>query len=165
MEKIMNELFGNANGKLLTKYFNIIIDYQKKNNISCQCLINTCFYIYCLNHINELIGNKQDINAIPVIALENNNNKLSKIYIHVVIKINDIIIDPSYETYLNVKYYENIDNIKNFLSLNMSKQEIKKHFIEFKEITDKINCGSYIVPDQKYFNDLSNYINTNHYKY
>ena len=165
---IMIQLFGHSLGNLLIKYFNVIIDYQKINKIISRCVTNTDLFILLLNHVNKLTGNKYNISAIPVIALEKikDNKTTIKNYIHVVIKINDnIIIDPSYETYLKVSYYEKISETKNIVSSNMSKSDIIKHFLEFKEITDKMNDGYSIIPDQTYYDNLKNYINTNNDKY
>lgn len=167
--ELINNLYEHFNekaAKLLFKYFNIIIDYQKLNNITCQCVANTTtFYLY-LSHINNMLKLNKNIKIIPVIAIQDKKeNLIKKCYIHVVIKLEDIIIDPSYETYLNVKYYENINNVPKMTHLNISDKDLFNNFMELYEITNNINNGILILPDHTYFDNLSNYIADNNYKY
>ena len=83
-------------------------DYQKQNDIKAQCFTN-CQYLYdnlkALNTNNEIeikpviAVSKEIIEGIPII----------KLISHLVIRIDDVLIDPSFEVFsLSPIYFDSI---------------------------------------------------------
>ena len=141
----------------LQRVLGIINKYQYENNITKECLTNVqIIFQYMLTHepITPVI-------IKPVIAVIKCENNLTICTNHVVIKIDDIIIDPSYEynKYSNVVYYENYnDFIINTFGSNYkglyTKKMYKRAFNEFRKISAKINKTKKIMRINNNYYDL-----------
>jgi hypothetical protein len=142
--------------KKIQLFIKHMIDFQKNNNIKEQCITNTQYLYDNINHNFSNIKPK----ANAVICVTNNNNIIGLI-VHMVIVIENIIYDPSYEivSYGNIVYYNNIKTLMNNLP-NLPKDKISKtlaNFIEFMEIADKINKGN-LIYDKEFYNNQADYL-------
>jgi hypothetical protein len=141
---------------------NSMREFQKINNIKNQCMTNTQTLYDILKNNNLCYFNAK---AKAVFAISNNKetNTVNIIH-HIVIIVNNIIIDPSYDVYslINIDYY---DNIKDFTSLfeNPQKQllnlkEYLTKFIHFTKIAIDINNGELRIANKDFYNKQADYI-------
>jgi len=121
----------------LLKYMNL---YQHNHNIKNKCITNTQYLYSCIiNNFPE-----SNIKAIPVICV---SNKYKATIMHMVLKIDENIIDPSYDiNYISdVIYYEyGIDQIPDY-----------PHFLKCSQ---DINNGHLCLSDVNYYYDQADYI-------
>jgi hypothetical protein len=139
-----------------------MIEYQKNNNIKGQCITNAQYLYDYINHNFPNINPK----AKAVVCLGNDNeNNITKCICHMVIMIDDIIYDPSYEIIsLNDIYY--FGNMKSFSSyikkIPLFPEDIYlktvSNFIEFIKLADKINEGGLLVCDKDFYNNQADYV-------
>ena len=141
----------------LQRVLGIINKYQYENNITKECLTNVqIIFQYMLTHepITPVI-------IKPVIAVIECENNLTICTNHVVIEIDNNIIDTSYEynKYSNVVYYENYnDFIINTFGSNYkglyTKKMYERAFNEFGKISAKINKTKKIMRINNKYYDL-----------
>lgn len=143
--------------KKIQLFIKYMIEFQKNNNIKGQCITNTQ-YLY--DHINHNFSNiKQKANAVICVTY---NNNIITLIVHMVIVIENIIYDPSYEiiSLNNVCYYNNINTLISILP-NISKEQISKtfkDFVKFIELARKINEGGLLVCDKDFYNNQADYV-------
>ena len=141
--------------KTIQLFIKHMIKFQKDNNIKGQCITNTQFLYDCIKRIYP------NVKAKAVICVINNNN-IIKCIVHMIIIIDNIIYEPSYEivSYGNVVYYDNIKTIISNLP-SISKDMISKtfnDFIEFIQLANKINEGGLLVCDKDFYNNQADYV-------
>jgi hypothetical protein len=126
-------------------------DYQKENGITRQCLTNTQYALDCIK-ANSL-GVKAEAKA--VIAVSIHEDVCEVIYGHLVVCIDDWILDPSYEikSKPNVKYFDSIKSIKRCIDIPLDKDNIKD-FIKFIKLADLMNTtDKAYVADKTFYNN------------
>lgn len=133
-------------------------EFQKNNNITRKCITNAQ-YLYGILKSNT--NNKIYTKAVILVC---NNEEGTPVInpAHIVVMIDDILIDPSYETFslYNKKYF---DNIKEFVECcsfeepDMVKQIIT-HFLKFKPCENRINSGELYITDKDFYNNQADYI-------
>lgn len=150
---------------ILDKIIDKMLEYQKNNNITKMCVTNTQILYDIFKRYT-----KYDVKAKAIIVLYIDEiDEYVMTYYHLVLQVNDNIIDPSYEVNkLKCNYYENVktmlDNLKhNKLSIvQLEKKEnikelIQKH-IEFTQLAERINNGIFTITEKEYYNNICDYI-------
>ena len=146
--------------KKIQLFIKHMIEYQKNNNIKGKCVTNAQ-YLY--DHINHNFTNIK-CKAKAVVCLGNDNN-ITKCICHMIIMIDDIIYDPSYEIIsLNDIYY--FGNMKSFSSYIKKLQPFPEdiylttisNFIKFLQYADKINNGELVITDKDFYNNQADYV-------
>jgi len=150
--------------KEICKIIKLMHQYQKDNNITKQCVTNVQYlYDVFKCNINEYFTFK----AIPVMCIGYRGNDIIIVKGHLLLKLEDRIIDPSYEidSLDNLHIYDNIKMFLDALSVNEALQDfIRKDvvttFLTFKSLADQINSGG-LVTDKDYYNNQADYIEAN----
>lgn len=134
--------------------------FQKNKGIKDQCVTNTQFLYDCIKH-----SYKTDVKprACIVLSLPENKEELRTI-IHLVVGVNDTIIDPSYDIaslkpkkyYFDIKtYMEAIKRIN--VSLDFKKKIIER-FMVFLRLAKRIEAGELLVCDEKFYKEQADFI-------
>jgi hypothetical protein len=153
----MNPLMITINGHMM--------DYQKKNNITRECIMNSLLFIHLMKE-----NDCESFKPHSVIVLGKKNNKPHVVSGHMVVRDNDTnkMIECSYEiASLSDRVY--FDNIKQFMDTvkeYFEDEEIKqliKDFLRFKKTADTIISVMDIgipIPHKNlhYFTSQNNYI-------
>mgnify|MGYP006113524523 CR=1 FL=1 len=150
----------------ILKYRKKMVEYQKSKNIKKMCMTNVQILFDIIKssdtNLNTIVKPKIVIGAF-------NEDTLKIIKAHLVINIDNHIIDTSYEVMLlNNKYY--FDNIKQFYD-HIQKYKITQNFrfnheeiqtfINFQKIAKDINKGLFCISNKEYYNNLyNNLLNT-----
>ncbi len=140
-------------------------EYQKNNNIKGECITNAQ-YLYDTIKFN-FKNAKIEAKAIIAAGQDDECKTCNLVCGHIVIFLNDnIIIDPSYETYSlpNKRYFltikelmENTDE-KNKKYLKSNCKDYLKNHCDLIKIADKINNGGILIYDKKFYNDQADYV-------
>jgi hypothetical protein len=137
--------------------------FQEKNSIKNECMANVQ-YLYDSIKMSTNIKNVV-VKAVMVASLDSDN--LTVVDGHLVIELDNHIIDPSYDVCVLLKNKRYFYNIKNFLdSFNDdSKAQFitkNKHafdnFLKFVKIADKINSGACMFHDKVFYNAQADYV-------
>ena len=132
--------------------------YQIQNAVTRMCITNTQFYLDCVKQNHPELKAK----ALAVIVLAKD-----RAVVHMVVKIGNKIIDPSYDissltdalyfnSYVTFKkaskslpiVYENENGEKWFLNA----------FMEFIDFARQMNNGALLVVDKEYYDGQADYI-------
>lgn len=151
--------------KEIRKCLELMLKYQKENNITKECLTNVQ-YVYDMFKCN--INGYFTFEAIPVMCIGIRGNDVIIVKGHLVLKLEDRIIDPSYEicSMDNVRYYDNIKTFFDALSLNEALQDFVRKdvvttFLTFKSFADQINSGGLVISNKTFYNNQADYIEAN----
>lgn len=145
---------------IINDIINLMLEYQKNNNITKECITNA---IYCCDQLNYN-GYKSKVKAVIMTSI--NNEELSVCGGHLVIDIgNNQLIDASYETNSkpNQNYFDNINNlIAMYPSIKNDKELLSftiKNFMNFIKIEKDINYYyKCIVSNKEHYNKQANYV-------
>jgi len=177
----------------ISKLCSAMREYQKNNNIVEQCMTNT----QTLYDIVKLTYPDADVKAIPVICLnyidvsdavvktaenccfttlgqscfenlEEDDTPILKQTIHLILKVNDIFYEPSYELYTaKARYFTSIKNLLDGVVPNtIIKNNLKNilpHFLHFVDLSERINKGELLIADKEYYNNQLDYLIYNNF--
>lgn len=135
-----------------------MLEYQKSNNIKGQCITNVQF-LY-----DRITKNSKHINpkARAVICFYNDHDIKASIFIvHMVIIINDEVVDPSFEIYSKegVKYFDNWSTLEYNIKIpDNLKHGLLSNLLKFIKLSDEINNGGLIITDKDFYNKQADYI-------
>jgi hypothetical protein len=142
---------------MVEELISLMNEYQKKYNIKEHCITNTQYLYDCI----KLNFPKARTQAVLCTVL-NDKKEVTKIITHMVVMIDDLIYDPSYEinSLQNVHYF---DNVKSLVSAvpNLPKEKISNmitHFLEFIKFSCEINNGGLLISNNKIYHDQADYI-------
>jgi hypothetical protein len=136
----------------IERFIKDLFRYQKKNGIVGQCITNAQYFR------DSAIASGADAKSIAVIAL----TKDKKLVVHMVVEIEGVLLDPSYEIASTVDtYYRTYKEIRDDLpfieSIGLSPREFLKTFLEFIDMSKRQNEGE-IIADKEYYNALADYV-------
>jgi hypothetical protein len=142
----------------IDRFMSYMHEYQKDNNITNKCVTNVQ-YLYENMKINYP---SLSIKALPVICMVNDNEeKKTTIIAHVVLVINDIIYDPSYQTYSQKEkcYLSDIKTLRTKIHISDSNfiKQLIKDMINISTCADRINQNIFDV-DNDYYNKQADYM-------
>lgn len=134
-----------------------MLEYQKINNIENQCVTNSQYLYSCIKH------NLPDMlpKTIPVICVLADDNKVVYGFItHVVVVVNNKILDSSYQSSSrNPLYFENLKEVFDLVDLdNIQKKFLTEQFINLFNLTKKINAGELIICDKDFYYSQHEYV-------
>lgn len=151
--------------KQIRHFIELMHKYQKENNITKQCVTNVQ-YLYDIFKCN--VNEYFTFEAVPVMCIGIRNDAIIIVKGHLVFKIEDRIIDPSYEidSLENLHIYDNIKLFIDALSVNEAlhdfvKKDIITTFLTFKSFADQINSGGLVITDKDYYNKQADYVDAN----
>jgi hypothetical protein len=149
---------GNKKQIILANIVLLMREYQKKHNIKRQCVTN-CQYLYDTFKANYPLS---DVKVKAVIGILSNEDETIIYEGHVVVEVEEVIFEPSYEVYSirNIEYFDNIKQFKNvfaFRNKNDMKDTIKE-FINFTKIADTINNGELTITDKEHYDNQADYV-------
>jgi hypothetical protein len=154
-----------TNIKLFIKF---MIEYQKNNNIKDQCVTNAQ-YLY--DHINHNFTNIKPKAKATVCLANDNENDTTKCVCHMVIMIDDIIYDPSYEiiSLNDINYFGNMKCLSLYISkYQLTSKEVYlktvSDFIKLSQVADRINNGELLICDKDFYNNQADYVEKNIFK-
>ena len=144
--------------RLVTKMRN----YQQACNIEKQCLANTQ-YLYDTIRMNFDIDVKAK--AVMVYSYDPDLNQTKIIIGHVVVCIDDYIIDPSFDVFnlKNIKYFDNLNTFINSYNIKNNydvKKIIEEHLV-FRNLATRMNKGEIIISNKKYYNNMADFLEKN----
>ena len=153
-----NNTMGNKKQIILANIVLLMREYQKKHNIKRQCVTN-CQYLYDTFKANYPLNN---VKVKAVIGILPNEDETIIYTGHVVVEVDEVIFEPSYEVYSirKIEYFDNIKQFKNVFAFP-NKNDIKdiiKEFICFTKLADAINNGEYIVTDKDHYHNQADYV-------
>jgi hypothetical protein len=129
-----------------------MLEYQKQNNITGKCVVNS---VYLRDYLLS-IGMKADVKAV-IAGYINEERKEQFLVCHMVVETEQGIVDPSYEisqhdaTYVdklhNIKGWEHMKTCK---SEGLSVREVITNFISFIKQADEINTEDLTVSGSAY---------------
>lgn len=134
--------------------------FQKDRDIKNQCVTNTQF-LY--DNIKNSYNVKVKARACLVISMNTEIHEHRTIA-HLVLYVNDKMLDPSYEiAFLKSKEY--CFDIKTYMQAtrenNISPDFYKSvigSFIEFLNLADRMNAGELLVCDKSFYHEQANFI-------
>lgn len=128
----------NDEGEAYAYMIEAMREYQKNNNITKECMQNA---LYLWIQFEGIIKNIK-IKASIVIGDDEINKRTMIVPNHVILILNDIVIDPSWETFslTNKRYYTNTHDFLEYIEnekelVNMFKSNVKL----FKKTEKRIN--------------------------
>jgi hypothetical protein len=148
----------NKNKMDVNKILEVMLEYQRINNIEKQCTTNTTI----MYDILRCCGMK-DVKVRPVIVIGTRNKILTIVKGHIVIDIgNDEFIECSYDVSI-IEDAQYVDNIKDliFILPNIPpdfKKEIIKSALDFQKIANDINNGEFFINSREVYHGQLNYI-------
>ena len=130
-----------------------MLRYQAIHDIKGKCVDNTK---YLMDSINASAGRK--VAKVKAVLACWNDEHDTMICVHLVVMVNDVLYDPSYETSRHSPVY--IDKIKDidFTSHSISLRDILSNFLQFMSIAKGINEGRMILSDTKYYNNQADFM-------
>lgn len=142
------------------KLVQLMYDYQKKNDIKGRCITNS---IYVRDYMKT---NKKNATMKAVIAVGKVGKNDMMVGIHMVVELEGIIIDPSYEISQHNLIY--VDSFSKAMALSkgatyidgygLSKKELIKEFLYFIEVAKKINDDIIENIDMDYYMAQGEYV-------
>lgn len=152
----------------MKKIFHSMLEYQKENNITTHCIVNTA-YLYDMYKLNSNI--KVKAKAVFVLTDDGGIGPCGMLPGHLVLILdNGTIIDPSYEIFSvkNKTYCHSIEDLKKVCvesNINLTEsfmKELESDNIPFANIAEKINNGTYKITLEDsfgvYYNKQAKYI-------
>jgi hypothetical protein len=147
----------------LESHIKLMHDYQQKNNIKGECIVNTQYLLDCLKDI------KVAVEADAVIVIGHDLNDKSNEYVvingHIVMRIDDDIMEPSYEIarLKNRQYFGNYQTYRAFIDKHkieelIDTEETKAMYLKFNEIAQRINAGKFERLDDSYYDAQASYV-------
>ena len=131
-------------------------EYQRKNNITKQCITN-CMYVYDCIHSSGMT-----VKAQAVIAILNDKYARGICSGHIVlVSPNGKIIDPSHEitSHDNVIYFNTITELKKEVDIPPELcKEIIKDVINFTAIAEQMNSGKCVIANETHYNKQADYV-------
>jgi mRNA-degrading endonuclease HigB of HigAB toxin-antitoxin module len=150
---------------IVSQIINEMREYQKNKNIKEQCVTNVSF-LY-----NTMWGfGIKNIKAKSVISVYFDANKIALRICagHIVLMMDEIIIDPSYEIYClsGVKYFFTIKELMNYIKNNehfktdetFNLKYVIENFLYFENFEKTINGGRFLYADDEYYRELESHI-------
>jgi hypothetical protein len=153
----------NINELQIVSAFNYMLEYQRKNIIKGKCITNVQ-YLY--DSIKENIKNC-NIKIIGVFVTSVHQNIHRLISPHLVLLLDDDIIDPSYEVYSlkNKQYYITFKDLNDTTDIIHSTEynikEIINSHICITQIADEMNSGKKWITDEEYYINQADYVQKN----
>ena len=141
----------------------IMIRYQEMHDIKSQCLTNTQTLYDLLKNSSYTHVSPPDVKSAACIAVGwKNNGEMMTTKNHMILKVDNRIIDPSYEVSSldNILYYDTYDRYKDDYSGRppFDKDDLDL-FHNFTEYAKKINEGKFWPsPDLGYYKNQIDYI-------
>ena len=145
-------------------------EFQKQHNIKGQCITNVQYLYDAMKHNAKYYGfQSNEIVVKPVIVLSNDsyNNVTNIVSGHLVVMINDIILDPSYEVFSkpNKIYFETIQEFTNSFDKTIMKREFNVRelmlmHIKFEKFANDITKGKFIICDKDFYDNQADYVET-----
>ena len=136
---------------------NSMREFQKKNSITKQCITNVQFLSDCIKR-----NTNENIFVKAVFVLSTDCGVFKCVSGHLVIIIDNQIIDPSHDVYSrnDRKYFDNvkdmIDNCDD--GFKPHAKDLISDFLAFMKYADQINNGELLVPDKLFYNQQADYI-------
>jgi hypothetical protein len=136
--------------------------FQLDNGIKNKCCVNAQFLYRTLqnNYPTET-----SLKVLPVVAVYNRTeNSVTINKGHMVVKINNLIFDPSYEvsSSRDLKYLYNMKDISTDESVKKCcddfKRDVIKSWLDFQKFADLINNGRHIKGEEVYSKQLYDFI-------
>uniref|UniRef100_A0A6C0B9Z4 Uncharacterized protein n=1 Tax=viral metagenome TaxID=1070528 RepID=A0A6C0B9Z4_9ZZZZ len=138
-----------------------MLEYQKMNNIKGYCIPNTQ-YLY---NIATKYFPHNSVKAQAVLCfVYDDSNELIKRIVHMVLTIDGILYDPSYELYSlkNVSYFTNIEDLKQTINIETISKDTLDTFTRFQKYATMINNEISLIKIttnySDYYNKQSKYI-------
>ena len=133
-----------------------MIQYQRDNQITKQCVTNTQYLFDCINQ-----ERKNKAKAKAVIVFMRNDDSLTITAGHILVEYDNTLIDPSYEISKNenAEYYDSIKVLRKRYELSTSELKflIETHS-RFIKLADRINSGELTISDLDHYNKQADYI-------
>jgi len=138
-----------------------MLKYQKLNNIKQMCLTNVTYLLNSI-HANYPLSNAK---AVPcVCCILDESSKTIHTIIHIIIIIDGIIYDPSYECWSFKKtswYGLTINDVKLKYGDKISNDGYKSILVQllrFNYYATEINNGTPVITDKGYYNKQADYV-------
>ena len=144
----------------LPQVYYAMLAYQKKDKAVNKCVSNVQFYYDCIKRNHPELNPKVQ----AVIAITKN-----EAVIHLVVRIGDDAIDPSYEivssgveTYFE-RYIDFKENciLSKVIDVDGSSKDDKwylKTFLEFLGFADRMNKGELLIVDKEYYHKQADWV-------
>lgn len=147
---------------LVSHVMDLMLDFQRRNNIKSQCLSNTQ-YLFDFIRLNSRNMIQAKIKAVIVVGNDKETGE-KKTIIHLVILYDQFILDPSYESYSlsNKAYY---GNIKSYMSSVKTQDQIMdrqniSNFIYFCERAEEMNEGKFCLAQREFYYQQADYVDS-----
>jgi len=133
--------------------------FQKDRGIKDECITNCQFLNDCIKHSYNI-----DVKVRACIVFSLQEDTELRTIIHLVIGINDAIIDPSYDiASLKPKkyFFDIITYMKAINGINVPldfKKKVISKFIEFSGFAKRIEGGELLVCNKTYYNEQANFL-------
>ena len=134
--------------KQIKRILDIMMKYQKENNITRFCLTN-CQFLYKIIKANYPIS----VKVIPIIYANDFGIQAG----HLVLEIEGMgFIECSYDMLAMKKTGEYYKTIKECLAKerfpdNESKRELIENVLVFQKIADRMNAGEFVISNKDYY--------------
>lgn len=143
----------------ISKICRVMREYQKMHNIKEMCMTNTQTLYDCI----KASFPDADVKAKAVICCNELDGFIIKQTIHLMIIVDDIYYEPSYELYKEKPmYFSNIKNLlEGFVPNTLIKNNLKEmlpNFLQFVKHEESINSGDFLITDKKYYNNQLDYL-------
>jgi hypothetical protein len=159
----------NSTDKLFSKIINntkrLMNEYQKKKGVKGECIQNAS-YLY--GFIKNLFKNEniERIKIKPVIAVykrEYNDEKVVALHIHMIILIDDMVIDPSYEInhYEKKAYYDNWSVFISDIPDQKNNKKLLMNYLSFGKNAERIMKYNGLILNEKIYREQIEYITKN----
>ena len=153
----------------LQNIINYMLEFQRINGIVSECMTNVqILYDIVNSNVNQFKdGTKYDIKVKPYIVLSSDD--VCKIVSqHVILDINGLRIDPSYETtsLKNRIYFKDFkefmdhlsDNSKKLLDESFDLKTILEGYVNSVNISERMNKGEFMISNKQYYDNQFDYI-------
>ena len=152
---------------------NHMLDYQRMNGIVEQCMTNVqTLYDIITSNIESTIkvGTKYEIKVKPCIILSHDgeSNITEVVSQHVILDVDGLEIDPSYETLSlkNAIYFKDYREFMDFLSERSKKsldesvgiKTILEGYITAVGLSDRMNNGEFLISDKQFYDNQLDYV-------
>ncbi len=148
---------------LMENQIKTMFEFQKTHKVARECIANTRYLLDC---VKSTTVNARAV-AVIVIGLDPEGTEHDYIVIHghVAIRMDDDIIEPSYEiaALKNKQYFGSYERYKEFITKHkinefIDPKEVPSWYTKFVTIAEQINAGTYSNIDEEYYYLQAEYV-------
>ena len=138
---------------------NLMYNYQKKHNITKQCITNSIYLR------DTLLANDIPSKVKPAIAVWTTENNELMVCVHMFVQYKNNMLDPSFEVFeQDAEYYDKINTVLDMIKgIDIDKnginiKDVIATYLKFIKIAERINNGECLIGDKKYYHSQADYV-------